>query len=180
MKHASLVLTGLLATAFTLPALADDAHHPAGAATPAAPQAAPATARAKAPVPEQTVKKMQTNAKLMLGQLNRLEKAKTESEFQSILAEHRQTMRENMMLLRGMAGGDMAAMQGGPGMGDQGMPCMAGGQGMMMHGGPGGMQGGQGMMGGMGAMHDAMMQRMEQMEKRLDVLEQAVKPGAGK
>lgn len=166
MRHASLLFTGLLAATLALPALAEDAHHPD--------QAKPSAA-APAKAPEQSVKKMQSNVKLMQAQLNRLGKAKDEAEFQKILAEHRQTMQENMMLAAGMAG-----MAGG------GCPMMPGMQGMGGMQGMQGMQGGQGMpcmmggAGGMGSMHEAMMQRMEQVEKRLDALEQAAKPAPGR
>lgn len=134
--------TYLLAAALAMPltVVADDAHHPDQAA-------APATTPAKA-APEQTVKKMQGNVKKMQAQLDRLGKAKNEAEAQAVLAEHMQTMRENMMLGRGMAGMDCQMMGGG--MMGQGM---------------------HGMMGGEGAGHDAMMQRMQQMENRMDAMQ---------
>lgn len=152
MKSSFLLAAGLAsALAMPLPLLADDAHHPDKAAAPA-----------KAS-PEQTVKKMQGNVKKMQAQLDRLGKAKNEAEADAILAEHMQTMRENMMLGRGMAGMDCQMMGGG---------MM--GQGMM----------GQGMMGGEGAGHDAMVQRMQQMEKRMDAMQgrmdQMAPPAAAK
>lgn len=155
MKSSSLLVAGLAAAmAGSLPAVADDAHHPAKADPPAATQA-------KAPAPEQTVKKMQGNVKKMQAQLDRLGKAKNEAEAQAILAEHMQTMRENMMLGRGMAG--MGCQMMGGGMMGQGMQ----GQGM------------QDMMGG-----EAMMQRMQQMEQRMDrmqsMLDQMAKPATAK
>lgn len=154
MKYRFLLLSCLLAAAMTMPAMADDAHHPDKAPAPAASQT-------KAPAPEQTVKKMQVNVKKMQAQLDRLGKAKNEAEVQSIMAEHMQTMRENMMLGSGMAGMDCTMMGGG--MMGQGM---------------------HGMMGGEGAGHEAMMQRMQQMEQRMDrmqaMMEQMAKPAPAK
>lgn len=152
MKNASLLMTGLIAGALAMPSMvwADDAHHPEKASPPAAAQAKPAA-------PEQTVKKMQANVKKLQAQLGRLGKAKDEAEFQKLLAEHMWTMHENMAMAEGMAG----------------MGC-----GMMgahdMHG----MMGGAG--GNMAGDHAAMMQRMQQMEKRMDMMEQAAPPAPAK
>lgn len=159
MKCGSLLLSGLMAAglATSSMAIADDAHHPGKANPPAAAQAKPAA-------PEQTVKKMQANVKKLQTQLGRLGKAKDEAEFQKLLAEHMQTMHENMALAEGMAGMDCGMM---------GTPDMHGmmGQGHDMHG----------MMGGnMAGDHDAMMQRMQQMERRMEALEQTVKPASAK
>lgn len=125
------------AMVLALPAHAVDEHHPEGQS------AAPAQAPAK------TVQQMQDNAKKMESQLDRLAKAKTPEERQKLLAEHMQTMRENMMLGQQM------------GMGDAGCPMM----GMM---GRGGMMMGSG---GAGMDPEAMMNRMQHMEKRMDMMQ---------
>lgn len=137
-----------------IPAYADDAHHPEQAA--AAPQA-PADA------PAQTLQKMQDKVKEMQGQLERVAKAKTDEDRQKAIAEHMMTMQENMMLARRMQDGMM------------GCPMMGSGMGAMM-----GQQGGP----GDGSMQMGMMARMQQMEKRLDMMqmmmEQSMRGQAGR
>lgn len=147
MKRTSLLLSGLLAVALTMPGmvLANDAHHPEQAN-------APAVTQSKAPKPEQTVKKMQGNVKKMQAQLERLGRTKNEAEFQKLMAEHMQTMHENMTMAEGMVGT---------------------GCNMMEHHDMRGMIGG-----GMMADHEAMMQRMQSMEKRMDRMEQGAKPAS--
>src|SRR5574337_1116851 len=124
-KHA---MNRLLATAIatslalTSPAWADDAHHPEQdqqAATPAkpAPKAAVTPPAAK---PDPALQKMQANLKAMKGQLDRIAAAKTDAERRQAIAEHFQTMQDNMRLAQGMAG-------------RMGCPMMDGG--MMMGGG---------------------------------------------
>jgi hypothetical protein len=116
-------------------------------------------AAAKAP----SVKALQDNVKKMQRQLDRAARAKTADERQKAIAEHMQTMRENMMMGQQMAGGAMDC------------PMHEGGMGMM---GKGGMMGG-----GDPARHEAMMDRMQQMEKRMDMMqmmmERTMKPGGG-
>ena len=93
-----------------MPALADDAHHPAQ------PGGAPT---AQAQPDGKTVQKMQNNLGRMRTQLERLAEAKTAEERQKIMDEHMQTMQENM----GMARGTQAGMMGCPMMqGRMGMP----------------------------------------------------------
>jgi hypothetical protein len=147
-----------------LPAYADDAHHPD--------RQAGATAT-KPPLAEQetSIKQMQGNVKKMQSQLHRIGKAKTAEERQKLLAEHMQTMHENMILGKAMAGGDTDCpmMKGGMGMTDKK------GMGMMGHGGEG--HDHEAMM---GQMHEGMMSRMQQLEKRMDtmqtMLDQVAKP----
>jgi len=158
MKLNKLMLAGLVASlslATALPAVADDAHPPEQAA---ASQSAPPNAKASG----QTIKGMQANVKKMQTQLERIAKAKTDDERQKVMAEHMQTMQENMQMARGMQAGMMGCpMMGagvmGPGMMGQGMM----GQGMMGSGGP------------MGGAED----RMQQMEKRMDMMEMMMKSG---
>lgn len=109
----------------------------------------PAVGQSKAPA-EQTVRKMQGNVKKMQAQLDQLGKTRNEAEFQKLLGEHMRTMQENMMLSRGMSGMDCAMMGGG------------------MHG----------MMGGEGTHGRAMLERMEQIERRMERLEQPGRPAA--
>ena len=100
-------------------------------------------------------------------------KSKTDDDRQKAMAEHMRTMQENMMMARGMQAGMMGCpmMEGGM-MGKGGMGMMGGG--MMMDCPMMGQMMGGGMMG------EQMMQRMQQMEKRMDMmqmmLEQMRKP----
>jgi len=138
------------ALAFSVPVFADDTHHPEK----------PADAKsASAPLAPQ-VKKMQDNVKKMQPQLDRIAKARTDAERQKAMAEHMQTMQENMAMARGMRAGmmmDCPMMQGGM-MGQGGMGMM--GKGGMMGGGP-----------GMAGAEDMMAKRMEMMEKRMDMMQ---------
>jgi hypothetical protein len=126
------------------PAFADDEHHPekAAAARSATPQASPN-------VPA-TVRKMQGNVKKMQTQLHRIGKAKTDTARQAAMAEHLQTMQENMHLARGMM--------------DQSMDCAE------MHGA---------MMGGAAA-GEGTAERMQHMERRMEMMERMMRgqPGA--
>ena len=90
---------------------------------------------------------MQTNVKKMDAQLKRIAKEKNDTERDRLLGEHMQTMRENMMLAGGMASG-----------------CPMMGSGMM---GSGMMGSGMGMMMGQGDMTE----RMQQMDKRMDMMQ---------
>lgn len=100
------------------------------------------------------LQQMQTNVKKMDAQLKRIANEKNEAERNRLLGEHMQTMRESMMLAGGMTGG---------------CPMMGSGMGMMM---------GPGVMTGSGDMAE----RMQQMEKRMDMMqmmmEQRDKPPA--
>jgi hypothetical protein len=127
------ILTAFLAVA--APAHAVDEHHPEKG-----PQAAPAKSAA---APAQTVKKMRDNLKKMDAQLNRIAKAKTDEERQVAVAEHMRTMRDNMMLARGM----MADMMDCPMM-----QMEKKGSAMMMDGGQ----------------SDGSKERLEHMEERMD------------
>jgi hypothetical protein len=105
---------------------------------------------------------MQDNVKKMQPQLDRIAKAKTDAERQKAMAEHMQTMQENMSMARGMQAGmmmDCPMMEGGM-MGK-------GGMGMMGKGGMGMMGGGPGMAGS----DDMMAKRMDMMEKRMDMMQ---------
>lgn len=136
-----------LAVAFALPAHAEDAHHP---------DQPPA---ASAPAPEQAVQKMQENATRMQSQLEAVAAAKSPEERRKLLMEHMQTMRENMMLGRQMAMGDMdCPMMGGMGMMHEG--------GMMMAPGAAGSP-------------DAMAERMRQMERRMDMMQRMMERMSG-
>lgn len=149
MKLNKLMLASFIASmslATALPALADDAHHPERAQ---AAQSAPATAKPA----EQVIRGMQTNVKKMQMQLDRAAKAKTDDERQKAMAEHLQTMQENMQMAQGMTGCPMMG-QGGMGMMGQG--------GMMM---------------GSGSPMTGSEERMQQMEKRIDIMETMMKSG---
>ena len=133
--------------AFASPAFAEDNHHPERAQE--AKSAAPAKPATKASL--QDVGKMQDNVKKMQSQLDHIANAKTDDERQNAMAEHMQTMLENMQMARGMGAGMM------------GCPMMGGG----MMGGGMGMQGGTGMPG----QDDMMSKRLEMMEKRMDMMQ---------
>ncbi len=151
--------------AFSAPVFADDAHHPEKAAEAGVAPAQPAA---------QQVRKMQDNVKKMQAQLDRVAKAKTDAERQTAMAEHMATMQENMGMARAMQAGMMGCpMTEGGMMGKGGMGMMGKGGGMgMMGGGPmaGGMGGGMGMMGG-GAPAAGAEDRVQQMEKRMDMMQ---------
>ncbi len=104
-----------------------------------------------APVqPAQQVKKMQDNVKKMQGQLDRIAKAKTDEDRQTAMAEHMRTMKENMSMASEMQGGKMECpMMGGGMMGKGGMDKM-----------------------------DAP-DRMQKMEKRMDMMEQKMQSHDG-
>lgn len=104
----------------------------------------------------QTIKSMQDNVKKMRAQLDRAAKARTDSERQQALAEHMHTMQENMAMARRMAAGM-----------EMGCPMMGSGMGM-----------GMGPMGGSPS-SAAPADRMQQMEKRMDMMEQMMKQQGG-
>lgn len=98
--YATLALT--LPLVFAAPVLANDEHHPEKAA--ATPPAAAAPAPQASPA---TVKKMQDNLGKMQSQLDRASRATTDEERQKAMAEHMQTMQENMRLATGEMAGAM-------------------------------------------------------------------------
>ena len=148
MKRNTSILSVLATSAsliFLAPALADDAHHPGTSASPQG-----GTGQTVSKPAEQTVKSMQTNVKKMQSQLERIAKAKTDGERQAAMAEHMQTMQENMRMAHGMQSGMME--------------CPMMGKGMMG-------QGGMGMMMGSGGPSGNMQERMQHMEQRLEMME---------
>jgi hypothetical protein len=148
MNRFHLALIALSAT-LSAPAFAVDAHHPDQ------PKNQPATAAPVAPASvDKSVRTMKENTRKMQTQLDKIGRVKNVQDRQKLLQEHMQTMRENMMLGKGM----MSDMMGCPMM-EGGMM----GDGMMMGGG-------MGMMGG-GTASDAAMNRMNMMEKRMDMMQ---------
>jgi len=105
------------------------------------------TAQGAAVKSVEPVKQMQHNVKKMQSQLSRIGKTKDDAERQKQMAEHMQTMHENMMLAKGMMGDGM------------GCPMMKGGMDMGM------------MQKGEASDAEPMMQRMQQMEKRMDMMQ---------
>ena len=145
----NLAMTALAAAlAFATPAFAEEAHHPE-----TAPGAKSVPAQPAARNPTQAVQKMQDNVKKMQPQLDRIAKAKTDEERQKAMAEHMKTMQENMQMARGMQADTM------------GCPMMEGG---MMG------KGGMGMMGG-DTQSEGAPERMQQMEKRMDMMQDMMK-----
>ena len=168
------LLAALLASAFVAPvALAEDAHHPDPAKGGAA--IGPVAAATALPAPAVAASRMKENLKRMEAQLDRIAKAKDASERARLLAEHMNSMRQNMGMAQAMMQAEGGAMMGPGMMGGMMGHGMMGGQGgaMMGHGVMGGaagcpgMGGGMAMMGSAGAM-EPMMMRMMQMENRLD------------
>lgn len=152
MKHLTFAVTAIAASvALASPVFADDAHHPekTAAAKPSAEQSS------------QTIKGMQDNVKKMRAQLDRAAKARTDSERQSAMAEHMRTMQDHMAMAHSMGGG-MA----------MGCPMMGQGMGMM----------GMGRMGGSSASDvpsAATDDRLQRMERRMDMMEQMMKQQGG-
>lgn len=132
-----------------LPAYADDAHHPGQKDAPAAPAPAVKAPAVKAPTVGAPLRKMQANVKKMRAQLERVGKTTGEEARRRLLAEHLQTLQENMMLGKEMADDHCSMMDGGMAMqGHPGMGMMAPGSGMM--------------------------ERMQQMEKRIDMMQMMI------
>lgn len=128
-----------------LPAFAEEAHHPEQKTDTAPATTAPAAPTSKNQTAAQPLQQMQANVKKMDAQVKRIAKEKNDTERNRLLGEHMQTMRENMMLAGGMASG---------------CPMMGSGMGMMM--GPGA---------GMMMRPGDMTERMQQMEKRMDMMQ---------
>lgn len=133
-----LAVTAILCTMLAGPALADDRHHPPQAQGSAMP-----------------VERMQQNLRSMEQQLDRIAKAKTDAERQTLMAEHMASMRAQIA---------MAA--GGKAMAD--CPMMGAGMGGNMGGDMGGNMGGD------------MGQRMHQMEQRMDMMQMMMQGMMGK
>ncbi len=122
-----------------------EAHHPEGAATPAA-QAAMAQPAVTQPQGSaaQTLSPLQELRQKMRQQMQSLQTTKDPAERRKLLAEHMQAMHDLMSMLQGMMEARPTATAGGGMMGGPGMMGMMGDrQGGMM-----GMMGGKGMMGG--------------------------------
>jgi hypothetical protein len=111
-------------------------------------------AGAATPAADQTIQKMQANTKKMEGQLEKLAKNKDPKERQQLLQQHMQTMMQNAAMAKGMMSMDCPMMSGGMDMGMMG-------------------QGGMGMMGG-GGPQDPMTNRMQMMEKRMDMMQMMI------
>ena len=144
----AILITTLVSGLALAPAVfANDAHHP-DKDRPAMSAASPS---GQLPA-DQTASLMQENVKRMQEQLENVRRAKDPAERERLLAEHQQTMRENMALGHSMMQGGNAGMGGQGGMGMMGGQ---GGMGMMGAQGGMGMMGAQGGMGMMGGMHGA-------------------------
>lgn len=114
-----------------------------------------------------TLQKMQANVKKMQVQLARIGKTTNEEVRHQLVADHLQTLRDNMMLAQEIVGDSCPMMEqgkaGGKAMHGQGMHENCDG----MAGRPGAAK----------AEHcDAMMGRMQQMEKRIETMAPAVQP----
>ncbi len=160
MKNLTLVVAMTVPLLLVPVASAVEEHHPDQ--KPAAP-----TTQSPPKDPEQVVKQMKENADKLRAQVDKIARTRDPAERQKLVQEHMQTLRSSMMA----AGGMMDGMGPGPG-GGMGMGMMGGG--MMMDCPMMGQKMGGGMMG------EQMMQRMQQMEKRMDMmqmmLEQTRKP----
>ena len=135
-------------------AWAVDEHHPdqnTGSAAAAPPVSVKDT--------EQALQQMKQNADKLRAQMDKIITTKDPAERQKLMQEHIQTLRASLITAAGAMGG----MPGSGGMMGSGM--MAGG--MMDCPMMSGMMGGA----GGGAANPAMMDRLNQMEKRLDMMQ---------
>lgn len=143
--HPTKTLLSVIAASLllALPAYAHNMH-----------QHAPAADKAPA------LQKMQANVKKMQAQLARIGKAKSDEARHPLVAEHLQTLRDNMMLAQEIVGDSCPMMAQGK----------DGGKGVHEH--CDGMAGRQGAAKGEhGEAHcDAMMGRVQQLEKRLETM----------
>ncbi len=121
---------------------ADDAHHPDQQGQTGK---APASAESNS-----AMQKMQENMKKMRAQLDKIQKTKDPELRQKLMMEHMQTMHDNMMMGRQMMMGTCSMKEG-----EMRVPMMHG----MMDEGEAGMS------------PDAMMDRMNRMEKRMDMMQ---------
>lgn len=150
--HPKKIFLGAIAASLllTLPAYAHDEHRHA----PAVGNKAPA------------LPKMQANVKKMQAQLARIGKAKNDEVRHQLVADHLQTLRDNMMLAQEIVGDSCSMMEHGK-------------EGSKMHG-QGMHENCDGMAGRQGAAKaehcDAMMGRMQQMERRIETMAPAVPP----
>lgn len=162
MKTKFSVLTAMaLSLALSAPVFANDEHHPektaAGqSAVPAKPAPVAAT---PAPVAAKSsgiaIKTLQNNVAKQQKQLQKIAKAKTGDERQQLMADLMKTMHENMMMAKGM----MDGMESCPMM--DGMMSSKGGMGMM----------------GTDKPVSGADDRMNRMEKRMDMMERMMKDG---
>ena len=139
----------------TAPAVwAVDEHHPDQNTGPAA-AAPPASVKDT----EQALQQMKQNADKLRAQMNKILKTKDPSERQKLIQEHMQTLRASMMMAAGAMGGGHGSggMMGSGMMGGDMKNCP------MMSGKMGGACG--------GAANQAMTDRLDQIEKRLDVMQ---------
>lgn len=148
MRHLNTLLSGLAASLLlALPAYADHDHQHAPAAL-------------KAPAASAPLQKMQANVRKMQSQLARIGRAKSDEARQLLVAEHQQTLRDNMTLAQEIVGDSCSMMEHGKAMG-------------MME-----QQGGMaGQKSGAMAEHEhcgGMMERMQQLEKRVDTMAPAM------
>ena len=149
-------------------AWAVDEHHPDQNAGPAA-AALPVSAKDT----EQALQQLKQNADKLRAQMDKILKTKDPSERQKLMQEHMQTLRASMTTAAGVMGGrpGSGGMMGhgtmGGGMMDCPMMDQKMGGGMMDCPMMSGMMGGA----GGGAANQAITDRLNQMEKRLDVMQ---------
>lgn len=141
-----------LCVGLSAPALAIDEHHPEKAVG-----AKPAEAGAPASKSSADAKALEANAAKLQAQAKRIGKAKPGPERDKLVAEHMHSLREGMEMARGMMSG--MKMEGCP----------------MMKGMPGGMG-----MQAAGEAEGSTSERMDRMEKRMDMMEQMMKGGTPK
>ena len=155
-----LAMTALAAAlAFATAAFADDARH-----SETTPGTKSASAKPAAKNPTQVVQKMQDNVKKMQPQLDRIAKAKTDDERQKAMAEHLQTMQENIQTLQ-------ENIQIARTLPPEALNCP-----VIEDMGKGGMgKGGTGMMVVGGNQPESSPEHMQQIEKRMDMLQDMMK-----
>jgi hypothetical protein len=158
ISAAVVAVSAAVCLALAVPAFADDAHHPEKVPAETAKPTVQPAAKAAAKPADETVKAMQGNVGKMKQQLRRIAATKDEAARGKLIAEHMQTMHENMQMAKAMMHehGDGCPMMG---------EMMSGKGGMMMHG-----------QGGMGGQSGGMDERMRQMEQRMEMMEKRLPP----
>ena len=95
-------------------AWAEEAHHPAAAASAAkVPKAAAAKAAPARPAAKESMKKMDQQVMTMRAMHDKMMSAKTPEERSALMADHMKSMQEGMAMMGGMAGAGKDSMKGG-------------------------------------------------------------------
>lgn len=149
MNAKTRLATLALGLGLTVPALANDEHHPE--------KAAGASTTATAPAPNADAKAIEANAAKLQAQAKRIARTKPGPERDRLVAEHMRSLHESMEMAKGMMSG----------MDMENCPMMEGMMGAKGVDGAGKPSGGYG-------------ERMDRIEKRMDMVEQMMRGGMSK